>query len=139
MNIDNDFQKDKLAIEQLDEGIVVIGTGESLSIYIERNSGCFFAVVMGIFTILIAFLMNFSKLWLNIWSVSLQQKDDYFIFVLVGISLIQGLFLMLMSMTLYKSKIFELLHNDMVRSLLFAPYAYFQNTPFDKIVNIFSN
>ena len=71
MNIDNDFQKDKLAIEQLDEGIVVIGTSESLSIYIERNSGCFFAVVMGIFTILIAFLMNFSKLWLNIWSVSL--------------------------------------------------------------------
>ena len=46
---------------------------------------------------------------------------------------------MLMSMTLYKSKIFELLHNDMVRSLLFAPYTYFQNTPFDKIVNIFSN
>ncbi len=85
---------------------MVIGASESLRLYIQRNSGYMFAIIMGIFTIVIAFLMNFGKLWMNIWSLSLEQKNNFFIFVLVGISLVQSLFVMLMSMTLYKSKIF---------------------------------
>lgn len=84
-----------------------------------------FAVIICILTIIIAFVTNFNRLWLNVWSLSSQQSDNFFIFVLVGISVVQSLFILLLSIALYRSKMFILLHNDMAKSVLFAPYSYF--------------
>jgi len=35
----------------------------------------------------------------------------------------------------YSSNFFQSLHDDIVRSLLFAPISYFENMPFDKIIS----
>ena len=34
---------------------------------------------------------------------------------------------------------FQSLHDDIIKSLLFAPLSYFESVPFDKIVSGFSN
>jgi hypothetical protein len=38
-------------------------------------------------------------------------------------------------MILYTSKMFQSLHDDMIKGLLFSPFSYFENVPFDRIVN----
>lgn len=69
------------------------------------------------------------------WSFSKEQRSDKFIFFLLGINFVQAIFTYLLSMILYTSKMFQSLHDDMVKGLLFSPFSYFENVPFDKIVN----
>lgn len=84
-------------------------------------------------------LTSYTQIWFNIWAFSPEYKSDRFTFILIGINIVRALLSLLMFSTLYASSIFQTIHDDMIRSLLFAPYRYFEDTPFDKIVSRLSN
>lgn len=129
----------KMEEDEDDEEGTSIGTYDSFKLYIKRNSGCYFIVVTIFFITVIGLLTSYTQVWFNIWAFAPEYKSDKFTFILIGINIVRALLSLLMFSTLYASSIFQTIHDDMIRSLLFAPYRYFEETPFDKIVSRLSN
>jgi hypothetical protein len=115
----------EFSIKEVEYSVDTLGEWEHLKSYLKRNGGCLFTFFSIFSTLLIATFSSISAIWLNYWA----QVDDptlaiyslnYFLS-----AILVGLISIGMAKAIHASTIYMSLHNDMVRSLLYAPLHYF--------------
>jgi len=77
------------------------------------------------FVLVIGCLSTYSQINLNNWSYSNEAKGNGYLFISLAINSIKITLNLFLAYILYVSKLFQSIHDDMIRSLLFSPYSYF--------------
>ena len=79
-------------------------------------------------------MSSYSQINLNKWAMSpvAQENIFFYIQILINVGLI-GLTILL-GFNLYLSKMYQTLHDDMIKSLLFAPLGFYEKISTDRII-----
>ena len=92
-----------------------------------------------LFVLLIGSISTFSQVNLNNWSNSTNSTENNYLYFSLIINTVKIILTLLLARVLYVSRLFQSLHDDMIKNLLFSPYSYFENVPSAKIINRLSN
>ena len=90
-----------------------------------RNSGTRFAVIVVLFIIFLSVVTAITQIILNTWSVSINNRSSYFVFLQLGLNALKVIITLALAKVLMSSRLFQSTHDDMVKSLLFSPLGYF--------------
>ena len=96
-------------------------------------------VVISLFVLIIGSLSTYSQVNLNKWSYSSSSNEDIFLYISLALNTVKICLTLLLARVLYFSKLFQSIHDDMIKNLLFSPYSYFETVPSAKIINRLSN
>ena len=96
-------------------------------------------MIITLFVLVIGFLSTYSQLNLNSWSYSSDSTENNYLYTSLIINTVKVLLNLLLARVLYVSRLFQSIHDDMIKNLLFSPYSYFENVPSAKIINRLSN
>jgi hypothetical protein len=100
-------------------------TMDSFKIYIKRNSGTRFAVIIVLFIVFLSIVTTMTLIILNSWAISLNNRSNLFLFLQLGLNILKAVITLILAKVLMASKMFQSIHDDMVKSLLFSPLGYF--------------
>ena len=106
-----------------------ISTFDSFKIYVKRNSGTRFAVIVVLFIVFLSIVTTMTQIILNSWAISLNNRSNLFLFLQLGLNALKVVITLALAKVLMASRLFQSTHDDMVKSLLFSPLSYFENTP----------
>ena len=104
-----------------------------------RNSGTRFAVIIVLFIVFLSIVTTMTQIILNSWAISLNNRSNFFLFLQLGLNALKVVITLSLAKVLMSSRLFQSTHDDMVKSLLFSPLGYFENTPSERIINRLSN
>ena len=114
-------------------------TFDSFKIYVARNSGTKFAIIVVLFIVFLSLVTTMTQIILNSWAISLNNRSNFFLFLQLGLNGLKVVITLALAKVLMASRLFQSTHDDMVKSLLFSPLGYFENTPSERIINRLSN
>jgi hypothetical protein len=115
----------EFSIKEVEYSVDTLGEWEHLKSYLKRNGGCLFTFVSLSYTIMIAVICSLASIYLNYWAQVDDQNSFIYGFVYLFSAILIGLISLGMAKAMHVSTIFMTLHDDMVRSLLYAPLNYF--------------
>ncbi len=111
---------------------------DTFKYFIKRSEGWPFVVFFFLVTIIICFLTIYRQIWSNKWVGSADYHANYYIFILLSLSFLRSLGSLVMLKRIYNTSMLQSLHDDMAKSILFAPLTTLQQTPLSKLMNLFS-
>ena len=117
----------------------VFNTFDSFKIYVKRNSGTRFAIIILLFIVFLSCVTTLTQIILNSWAISLNNRSNFFLYLQLGLNAMKVIITLILAKVLMASRLFQSIHDDMVRSLMFSPLSYFENTPSERIINRLSN
>ena len=107
----------------------IFNTFESFKIYVERNSGTRFAIIVILFIVFLSMVTTLTQIILNSWAISLNNRSNFFLYLQLGLNGLKVVITLLLAKVLMASRLFQSIHDDMIRTLMFSPLSYFENTP----------
>jgi len=102
---------------------------DSFKIYIKRNNGAPFAAVIILFIVFLSYVTFLTQLILNSWALHPHHRSNFYLYLQMALNIIKGLITLLLAKVLMASRLFQSVHDDMIKSLLFSPLGYFEKTP----------
>jgi ABC-type multidrug transport system fused ATPase/permease subunit len=90
---------------------------------------------MSLFIFVISAIVAYTQIMLNKWALSPNAKSNIYFYIQLLLNVVKFVLALLMTWVMHVSRIYQSLHDDMIRSLLFSPLSYFEKTPSDKIIN----
>lgn len=121
------------------ETTIQFNTMDSFKIYIKRNSGTRFTVVIVLFIVFLSIVTSLTQIVLNSWALHPHHRSNIFLYIQIGLNILKAVITLMLAKVLMASRLFQSVHDDMIRSLLFSPLSYFEKTPSEKIINRLSN
>ena len=91
------------------------------------------------FLLLLSAVTAYSLVEQNAWAMSLEVQSDYYVWVQVLANVSKIVLTVGIAIVFHVSKLYQSIHDDMIRNLLFSPYSYFERVPSDKIINRLSS
>jgi hypothetical protein len=91
------------------------------------------------FLILISGICTYSQVAQNWWALSPSAKENSYFYVQLILNGIKVVISFWLTKVLCVSTLYQYIHDDAIKGLLFSPMSYFQNTPIDKVIGILSN
>ena len=90
---------------------------------------------MILFVIAISAITTNTQLRLNQWALSSTAGDSFFLYIQLILNGLKVVITLILAWVLLVSRLFQSIHDDMVRSLLFSPLSYFERVPTEKIIS----
>lgn len=116
-----------------------MGIWDSFKVYVRRNSGVFFGILTFLFVFMISAITANAQVNINRWALSPESKNNSYLYIQLMLNGAKVIVVMMMAVVLHYSKLFQSIHDDIIKSLLFAPLSYFERVPAEKIVTTISN
>ncbi len=91
------------------------------------------------FLLVITAINTYSQIAQNSWVVSPQAKDNSYFYIQLLINFAKIILALWVTRVLFLSKLYQSIHDDAIKGLLFSSFNYFQNNPIDKVIGILSN
>lgn len=104
-------------------------TMDSFKIYVRRNGGTRFTIAIVLFIVFLSIVTTLTQIILNSWALHPHHRNNVFLYIQMGLNILKALITLLLAKVLMASNLFQSIHDDMVRSLLFSPLGYFEKTP----------
>lgn len=110
-------------IEEAEEESVSLW--DSFKVYIRRNSGTPFAIIMVIFIFVLSGITTNTQINLNRWALSPEAKDNFYVYLQLILNGLKVVITLLLAGFLHYSRFFQSIHDDAIKSLLFCPLSYY--------------
>lgn len=94
---------------------------------------------MIIFILVLSAVTTNTQINLNRWALSPEAKNNAYLYIQLLLNGCKVVITLVLAWVLHRSRLFQSIHDDMIRSLLFSPLSYFEKVPSEKIINRLSN
>lgn len=94
---------------------------------------------MIIFILVLSAVTTNTQINLNRWALSAEARNNSYLYIQLLLNGCKVVITLVLAWVLHRSRLFQSIHDDMIRSLLFSPLSYFEKVPSEKIVNRLSN
>lgn len=94
---------------------------------------------MIIFILVLSAVTTNTQINLNRWALSAETRNNSYLYIQLLLNGCKVVITLVLAWVLHRSRLFQSIHDDMIRSLLFSPLSYFEKVPSEKIINRLSN